>query len=60
MSQCDNTVFFFIIRSLFFMVTLGVGFCLVHVMYTVVSNIKLYFNILGMWSKYCKLIKINF
>ena len=42
------------------MVTLGVGFCLVHVMYTVVSNIKLYFNILGMWSKYCKLIKVNF
>ena len=47
MSQSDNSLFFILIRSLFFITTLGFGICLVHLFYQNVSGIKIVYNFFG-------------
>lgn len=47
MSQSDNSVFFIVTFSIFFISAIGFGFCLVHVFYKMISNIKIYYNFFG-------------
>lgn len=47
MSQSDVSVFFLIIRGLFFVTMFGFGVCLVHLFYQNISNIKIVYNFFG-------------
>ena len=47
MSQSDASVFFLIIRGLFFFTAFGFGTCLVHLFYQNVSGIKVTYNFFG-------------
>ena len=47
MSQSDGSVFFLIIRGLFFITMFGFGVCLVHLFYQNISKIKIIYNFFG-------------
>ena len=47
MSQSDASVFFLIIRGLFFITMFGFGVCLVHLFYQNISKIKIVYNFFG-------------
>jgi hypothetical protein len=47
MSQSDNSLFFILIRSLFFITAFGFGTCLVSFFYQNVSGIKVVYNFFG-------------
>ena len=51
MSQCDSSLFFLIVRSLFFISSLGFGIGLVHVFFFMVSAHKLLFSFFGKVTK---------
>ena len=53
MSQSDNSIFFILICSLFFITAVGFGFCLVHLFYHSISSIKIVYNFFG------KVVKIE-
>ena len=53
MSQSDTSIFFTVVRSLFFFSAFGFGTCLVHLFYQKVSSIKIIYNFFG------KLVKIE-
>jgi hypothetical protein len=47
MTQSDVSVFFLIVRGLFFCTIVGFGVCLVHLFYQSLSKIKIVYNFLG-------------
>ena len=47
MSQSDVSVFFLIVRGLFFITTVGFGICLVYLFYQNISKIKIVYNFFG-------------
>jgi hypothetical protein len=53
MSQSDTSLFFLIVRSLFFITAFGFGVCLVHLFYNKVSGTKIIYNFFG------RLVKIE-
>ena len=47
MSQSDHSLFFILIRCLFFFTAFGFGICLVYLFYQNVSGIKVVYNFFG-------------
>lgn len=56
MSQSDNSLFFILVRSLFFITAFGFGTCLVHLFYQSVSEMKLRYNYLTKVTRICKIL----
>ena len=59
MSQSDASVFFLIIRGLFFITMFGFGVCLVHLCDQQISKINIIYKFVGRVIKVEKKIKHN-
>jgi len=60
MSQCDNTLFFVIIRSILFISVLGLGLGWVHVFFAYVSIFKSLYNYYSFILFVCKKLQFCF